>query len=281
MKSDSNSQALLNACLERDIEKICALVESGANPNIRDEFGDSPLNLLANSHGSVFGNLDFIPAIKSLLDAGAKIDQKSRSEGLTPLHQALESCNENIAMFLIEKGANCNSKDRKGRSILMTGLKRCTEQLVIKLLSKGASVDDISKASKHPISYLPYAASVELIQTLVEYGADPKVDDSDCLVHMIECKNWKAARELVRLGANPDATQDINGTTHAMILSEFGKTEEACQKFKYLVSLGANIHLTNHSGQNCLDIATGASNYLMIECITSIIQESQFSDQKF
>jgi ankyrin repeat protein len=279
MDSNSDNQILLKACLERDIEKICALVELGANPNIKDEVGDSPLNLLANSHGLVFSKLDFVPAIKSLLEAGAKIDQKSRSEGLTPLHQAVESCNENIAIFLIEKGANLNAKDRKGKSILMTGLKRGTEGLVIKLLSKGASVDDISKANKHPISYLPYSSSVELIQTLVEYGADPRADDSHCLVHMIECKNWKASRELVRLGANPNANQDINRTTYAMILSEFGTTEEACQKFKHLASLGADIYLTNHSGQNCLDIATSSNNYLMIECITSIIQESKFLDK--
>jgi ankyrin repeat protein len=274
MDINAKNQSLIKACQERDIEEICNLIELGANPNAKDEFGDSPLHLLANSHGTVFSELDFVPALRALLDAGAKIDQKSRSEGLTPLHHAVDSGNENISLFLIERGADVNAKDRKSNSVLTEGLNRGTEKIVFELLKNGASADYISKAGRHPMSYLPNNASNELIQRLVVHGADPKDDSSYCLVRMIECKNWEAARELVRLGANPNAVQDTDGETHSMRLSGFGRSEEACQKLRYLVSLGADIHLTNNAGQTCLDIATLANNSLMIECITLILEES-------
>ena len=196
-------QDLLHACSERNIERICELVELGANPNVKNGFGDTPLILLANSHGHIFPNIDFTPALSALLAADAKIDQKCRKDGLTPLFSSVEVYNENIARFLIEQGADVNAKDRKGKTVLMTALMRTQEKIVHSLIDHGASVHAVSRASRHVISYLCGNVSVGLIQRLVEAGANPRDDYCLCLWQMIESQNWEAARELVRLGAMP------------------------------------------------------------------------------
>lgn len=53
-----------------------------------------------------------------LLAAGAALDQRDTREGLTPLHVAMNSNCPKICQFLLEKGADFNSKDVEGTSVL-------------------------------------------------------------------------------------------------------------------------------------------------------------------
>ena len=89
-------------------EIVKILLDGGADINIQDSFGRTPL-LMSLSRDSTIAAF--------LVARGADID-KSDSIGDTPLHQAVARRKKAIAKLLLEKGANVSPKDREGRTPL-------------------------------------------------------------------------------------------------------------------------------------------------------------------
>ncbi len=85
-----------------------ALLDAGANPNIQQRNGETPLHSVAEENYPVIARL--------LLDAGANPDIKERDEGYTPLHTASGEGNWEIVEILIEAGADENIRNHNGRT---------------------------------------------------------------------------------------------------------------------------------------------------------------------
>jgi uncharacterized protein len=86
------------------------LIAAGADVNLADENGDSPLSLACQQ-----GNLDLA---KLLLAKGADV-QKARWNGETPLLSAVNSGSLPLVELLLERGANPNVKEnREGQTAL-------------------------------------------------------------------------------------------------------------------------------------------------------------------
>jgi uncharacterized protein len=281
----SLSELLLKACLEKDVPRAIECLKNGANPNRKDKFGDKPLTVLLCCHAMAveqgsFTNLksveDLIPGIEALIQAGANIDGCSH-EGTTPLFDAVQSYNLPCALKLIELGANVNAKNRKGCSVLTEAVKRNLEEVVEPLLIKGADIFPKSKsgAGQSVISRISVDVSVSLIRTLVRYGADVNSDGSQCLNTAVR---WMAARynnfvivdELIRLGADVNAIWNVRDhETTLMNLAMFGFQVEDREEAKTWISLGADLSITNKSGQTALDLALEYENTLMAEILRS------------
>ena len=88
---------------------IAVLIEAGANPNARIEYGSTPLHFAAvgNANSSV---------ITALIEAGA--DPGARNEyGSTPLHgAALLNSEPSVITALIEAGADPAARDDDGKT---------------------------------------------------------------------------------------------------------------------------------------------------------------------
>ena len=91
----------------RDATWIRFLTGKGANPNIRDNKGVSPLVLAAR--------LGFVDGVIALVDAGAKVDE-SNSTGETPLIAAVLNKNVGLMRVLLDAGADPDRADNSGRS---------------------------------------------------------------------------------------------------------------------------------------------------------------------
>jgi ankyrin repeat protein len=89
-------------------EVIKFLIKRGANPNIRDNVGFTPLNDAAYSNN--------LQCVEILLDNGAtpNPDFKESDIGVTPLHSAVLSGNLRIVELLLEKGGKPYFKSGKG-----------------------------------------------------------------------------------------------------------------------------------------------------------------------
>lgn len=90
-------------------ETIRLLVERGANINIKDKYGRTPLHLLALfKRGEV---------VDLLLELGADINSKDE-DGLTPLQSAVKEGSPGTLRALLKHNPDLEQKDRYGQSLL-------------------------------------------------------------------------------------------------------------------------------------------------------------------
>ncbi len=91
----------------RDSVWVRFLLGRGANPNIRDKNGVSPLQIAVG--------LGFIEGIEELLKRGAEVSVSDRS-GETPLIAAVHRRDVAVVRLLLDKGANPDRADNSGRT---------------------------------------------------------------------------------------------------------------------------------------------------------------------
>lgn len=109
----------------RDVVWIKFLAAKGANPNIEDKEGVTPLEIASS--------LGFVEGVEALLKAGARVDDTS-SSGETPLIAAVHRRDIAMVRLLLANGASLDHNDNSGRSArsyvaLMTGGDRLADEI--------------------------------------------------------------------------------------------------------------------------------------------------------
>ena len=92
---------------QRDVNWITFLIGNGANPNIGDEKGVTPLVMAAR--------IGFIEGVDALIAGGARIDD-ANDAGETPLMSAVHRRDIAMMRVLLKAGANPERTDNSGRS---------------------------------------------------------------------------------------------------------------------------------------------------------------------
>ena len=91
----------------RDLTWVRFLLQRGANPNIADNNGVTPLQIAVQ--------LGFIEGVARLIKGGANVDV-ANSTGETPLMTAIHRRDTGMIEVLIEAGANLDRTDNSGRT---------------------------------------------------------------------------------------------------------------------------------------------------------------------
>ena len=103
----TGESALHIVVARRDVTWVNFLIASGANVNIRDAHGVTPMVLACN--------LNFVEGVEALLAKGALVDDAGPT-GETPLIAAVHSRNSELMRVLLHAGANPDRSDNSGRS---------------------------------------------------------------------------------------------------------------------------------------------------------------------
>ncbi|MCP5395995.1 MAG: ankyrin repeat domain-containing protein [Sphingomonadaceae bacterium] len=103
----SGETALHIVTARRDVIWIQFLSQKGANPNIADKKGVTPLMLAVS--------LGFVEGVEALIDAGARTDV-ANDAGETPLIAAVHRRDVAMVRLLLSKGADAERNDNSGRS---------------------------------------------------------------------------------------------------------------------------------------------------------------------
>ena len=165
---------LLEATKMGDVGAVETLLARGANVNVRDENGLSPLAWAA---------LEGRPPVMEAL-VRAKADSRTRdNEGLTPLHRAVqgkgpvEAKQPDMVRQLLQAGADPNAKSERGVTPLM--LVGDGEEVVRLLREGGADVSLRDGKGRTALMISGFSCAPDTTRLLLEAGArkDDRAED--------------------------------------------------------------------------------------------------------
>ena len=260
VKTGSGGTILHVACDKGDINLVKRLLEAGADPNVTDEFGFTPLMravviisksgiatdvvysiiiALCNSKCSV--NASFVPSKPS--DSNVHY-----GEGSTALHMAINECtvDQLCVQALVDNGAALDARDVHGRTPLHIASMRGHHHLIKLLVPSPESFHFKDNDGYTPLYYACKNSHLECIREFL-YQAPDVISDS-----------MKVANN--------------NGTTPLSVRTEGGGTilHAACDEgdhfiVKKVLEAGADPNLTDRLGCTPLHYACKASHLELIK----------------
>lgn len=112
---DLDGLTALMLAIKRDrFDLVHLLLQAGSDLALRDRDGRTPFILAVQCKSNYP-----LGYIQTLINAGAKIDDKNSKNGRTPLMVAVEYGRIDRIKFLIEAGSNVNMQDNNGETPLM------------------------------------------------------------------------------------------------------------------------------------------------------------------
>lgn len=183
-----------------------ALLDAGANPNLKTTDGDTPLHF-AVSAGSRTG-------VELLISKGANVNERD-NKGRTPLFAcALPNRDaSNIAKVLLSKGAEVNLQDLDGQTPLHHAAGSSSKDLIQSLLqySQNQAIHEAFSGSGQ-----------ELVQVLLQHGANSEARDNNCQtpLHVAAAHTAREVTKcLLEHGADPSA-RDNQGAKPSYLATE-------------------------------------------------------------
>jgi uncharacterized protein len=198
--------SMTHACQYGDLESAKMLLAAGANPNVLNDTGQTPLMLAAieghddlvafliDQHVDVnfenscdpalFGAVwkDHPSTAKLLIEAGARLtrsaDMASSKKGCIPILSTAAQTNDNdLVDLLLAHGADINSPSQRGETTLMRAVQGAMPAMIEHLLEKGADPnlqdDEGQTALMRAVNYQQPAG----LKILIDHGAKMEIKD--------------------------------------------------------------------------------------------------------
>jgi len=181
------------------------------------------------------------------------IDQYDENKERSALSVACEKGNIILVKLLVDKGANINSCNEAGDSVLMRACKYGKMVIIQYLIKQGVNIHHKNKSGQSALTYAYHHNNWNILLYLLNHKADIKylLNEINSLT-LVDNKNipYKLYTLLI------DSNIEINDQ------NDYGNTPliEACIennyiKVKYLIDHGARIDINNHFGGTALSYA--------------------------
>lgn len=231
--------ALNCAVNSRDIISIGLLLEAGADPNVIDDIGQSPLHGILKFRAFTFDSRRSNAQqtiVRSLCEKGSRLDTVDHF-GNTPLHIAAAGGSTfDTFEFLLDKGAKIDSVNNNGCTPLLMTVRSCFPICLAKekarlLLTRGANLQDRDIKGATVVHWA--TSSLEMLQFLVEEsGAEvnAKTKDGSTPLHWALSSITGSARleiawYVIDHGVDPEARNIHGRTAFENPASEMGEAE--------------------------------------------------------
>jgi ankyrin repeat protein len=271
--------ALLLALQRNDLPVLRLLVEDGADVNVHDSNGSTPLLLVANQFASTEDeSAPFADKVsltgkaratqtaiaRLLLEHGVNVNDRD-SEGFTPLLRAAQSGAANVAELLLNRGADINARDSYGDTVLGAAVGALDvesnhTEIVTFLLDRGANINALS-GSETVLQIAAQDDNEALFRLLLARGANVNEQDDfgrTVLIDVAQSGSPTLLRLLLAHGAQVNA-RDENGWT-ALMCAAFGDQPD---NVRLLLESGADFRLKNQAGATAQQLAATSSEQIV------------------
>jgi ankyrin repeat protein len=247
---------------DADLELIKYLVSLGADVNLKDINGYTPLHLAVER--------DRKDLVEYLLGLGAKPNLKTNLSSSTPMHLAAESSSPEILAILLERDVECDVLDSHDNSPLHLAVSNNKLENVQKLLQACSEVNFVNNNRQTPLHLAVEVDQIDMVNDLLQAGADPNARD---------VLN-KSPLDYVQLDAQ-------NGASISAVLKAAGAVENQPETFLNFASLGQILdrdfltNSQNHVSNEDLDlfVSEQASEYQLDPIMLSAYVKT-FYEQK-
>lgn len=239
---------LMQAAVYGDADEVGWLIGKGADPNVADAAGATPL----------MWALEDTRKVRILLEAGAKADVRS-GDGLTPMLMAVDlACSADVVRLLLEHGAKARP-DQGTDPLVMAA--RNSDPESMKLLAA-------ARGGKYPSGALTGAAfqdCMECVELVLQAGAS-KTAISNALQVAATTARLALLKLLIASGADVNVA-DSNGTS-ALMRAAYSDYAEV-DRVKLLLDHGADINVHDANRDTALRIAKRKGSTKVVALLVS------------
>ena len=226
------------------MDVVEALLRAGALVNTEEQ-GYPPII------GAVTGGSE--AAVKRLISWGAFVDKRNHA-GSTALMAAARIGHLSIAKLLIENGAETDAEDKLGLTPLVEAAANGHVALVKLLRSCGARV--LVKYQHHlrtPIWLAAFSGHAEMIELLLEYGADPHSADELGHTPLSEAARlgYEEVVKLLLLHVDEKRQRDKEGRTCLAWAAHYGRSKI----MEHLIDHGFDVNSQDNDGRTPISLA--------------------------
>jgi ankyrin repeat protein len=201
----------------------------------------------------------FLPIVKILVEAGARIDLADAQQQTAVVHAARNSSFAlDVVTFLVEKGADPNAmiwdKLNGDKSLLLHAVVNNQTDLAMLLLQKGANASFSDEDGVTVATHAAFLGNLRVVRDLISRNADiasANFEGTDPLIAASAEGHVEIVAELLKSKRVNIHNKDIDGTNALMAASVRGHKEVA----KLLVSAGVNVNAQNSEGHTALMFA--------------------------
>jgi ankyrin repeat protein len=253
----ANATPVHNAALLLRSDAVRVLLEQGADPNLPDATGITPL-MVSAGRGDV-------ESTRLLLARDARLETISRFDDYTALHLAAQYGKGDTAALLVEKGARVEAATDSGRTPLFLAAENDHPDAVAALLRLGARVDASLTSGETPLMAACRSYSVDSVKHLLDRGANPNAWTASGTPLTVAAN--AGADDIVRLlierGARIEQPSPDGFTPLAWAAanSRPGKTVE------YLLNAGADPNAACADGSTALDFALSSGSPATVQLL--------------
>lgn len=236
-------------------EAVMTLLANGANPQITDREGNTPLHHAARSSD---------PGVAALLrDAGADIDACNHA-GVTPLGSACASGNWRLARFLLERGAHTLVEGGQPALLSAAAPDEDDPAGVQLLLRHKAAVNERDTRGRSALHEAAFADHANICQTLLAAGAEIGARDTDGRTPLLDAVRAGALHALeVLIAAGADVRAKDAHSATALHLACTADTP-SIELVGDLRDLGLDPQAPDSQGRSSLDLAEAAGRWNLV-----------------
>jgi ankyrin repeat protein len=242
-RTDLGAQ-LLQAANQGDINTVHSLLKEGANIDVKDQRGSTPL-IIASEHGDA-------AMLKLLLASSANPSIRNKYEE-TALTVAARSFNPDITELLLEKTPDTKEKNE---SLLVAAH---GGPAIREIIDAGAA-PKLAEDQASPPPELPW---VKIVRLLVESGADLETRDAEGDTPLMQAASYgqtETFKFLLARGAriNVREKRGMTPLIAAACACAVATMNSTYDIMKILVEKGANVNARAHDGTTSLMLAAGS-----------------------